>query len=64
MEADDWVPALDGAHLQEEAIRRPDLRAKESMRPHEWKYDITTGEFLDAREITAPIYSCKSQLDR
>jgi nitrite reductase/ring-hydroxylating ferredoxin subunit len=28
---------------------------------HEWKYDITTGEFIDAREITVPTYMCKSQ---
>src|SRR5712671_7547189 len=28
---------------------------------HEWKYDITTGEFLEAREITVPTYRCKSQ---
>jgi nitrite reductase/ring-hydroxylating ferredoxin subunit len=26
---------------------------------HEWKYDITTGEFLEAREITVPTYRCK-----
>jgi nitrite reductase/ring-hydroxylating ferredoxin subunit len=26
---------------------------------HEWKYDIITGEFLDAREITVPTYRCK-----
>jgi len=28
---------------------------------HEWKYDIRTGEFLNAREITIPAYACKSQ---
>jgi len=28
---------------------------------HEWKYDITTGEFIDAREITIPTYMCKTQ---
>ncbi len=28
---------------------------------HEWKFDITTGEFLAAREITVPTYECKSQ---
>ena len=28
---------------------------------HEWKYDITTGEFLDARVITVPTYRCKSE---
>jgi 3-phenylpropionate/trans-cinnamate dioxygenase ferredoxin subunit len=28
---------------------------------HEWKFDITTGEFLEAREITVPTYACKSQ---
>jgi nitrite reductase/ring-hydroxylating ferredoxin subunit len=28
---------------------------------HEWKYDITTGEFLEAREITLPTYRCKSE---
>ncbi len=27
---------------------------------HEWKYDIRTGEFLDAREIAVPTYPCKS----
>lgn len=28
---------------------------------HEWKFDITTGEFLAAREITVPTYKCKSE---
>ena len=28
---------------------------------HEWKFDITTGEFLAAREITVPVYECRSQ---
>ena len=28
---------------------------------HDWKFDITTGEFLAAKEITVPTYSCKSQ---
>lgn len=28
---------------------------------HEWKFDITTGEFLAAREITVPTYACKAQ---
>ena len=28
---------------------------------HDWKYDITTGEFLEARESTVPTYQCKSQ---
>jgi nitrite reductase/ring-hydroxylating ferredoxin subunit len=28
---------------------------------HEWKYDITTGEFIDAREITIATYMCKIQ---
>ena len=28
---------------------------------HEWKFDITTGEFLAAREITVPTYECKSK---
>lgn len=28
---------------------------------HEWKYDITTGEFLEAREIAIPTYACKSK---
>ena len=28
---------------------------------HDWKYDITTGEFLAAREIAIPTYGCKSQ---
>src|SRR5712671_1240588 len=27
---------------------------------HGWKYDITTGEFIEAREITIPTYRCKS----
>src|SRR5258705_9432446 len=27
---------------------------------HEWKFDITTGEFLTAREIAVPTYSCQS----
>jgi nitrite reductase/ring-hydroxylating ferredoxin subunit len=27
---------------------------------HGWKYDIATGEFLDAREIIIPTYTCKS----
>jgi nitrite reductase/ring-hydroxylating ferredoxin subunit len=31
---------------------------------HEWKYDITTGEFLNAREITIQTYACKSQNGR
>ena len=28
---------------------------------HEWKFDIATGEFLAAREITVPTYECKSE---
>lgn len=28
---------------------------------HDWKFDITTGGFLQAREITVPTYACKSQ---
>jgi 3-phenylpropionate/trans-cinnamate dioxygenase ferredoxin subunit len=28
---------------------------------HEWKFDITTGEFLAAREITIPTYECRSE---
>src|SRR5258708_35452175 len=28
---------------------------------HEWKYDITTAEVLEAREITVPPYPCKSE---
>jgi len=28
---------------------------------HEWKFDITTGECLAAREITVPTYTCKSE---
>lgn len=28
---------------------------------HEWKFDITTGEFIDAREIKVQTYVCKSQ---
>jgi 3-phenylpropionate/trans-cinnamate dioxygenase ferredoxin subunit len=28
---------------------------------HEWKYDITNGEFIDAREITVPTYRCDSR---
>jgi 3-phenylpropionate/trans-cinnamate dioxygenase ferredoxin subunit len=26
---------------------------------HDWRFDIRTGEFLDAREITIPIYQAK-----
>jgi 3-phenylpropionate/trans-cinnamate dioxygenase ferredoxin subunit len=28
---------------------------------HDWKFDITTGEFLAAKEIHVPIYRCKSE---
>jgi len=28
---------------------------------HEWKFDITTGEFIDAREIKVQTYVCKSE---
>jgi 3-phenylpropionate/trans-cinnamate dioxygenase ferredoxin subunit len=28
---------------------------------HEWKFDITTGEFIAAREIKVQTYLCKSQ---
>lgn len=28
---------------------------------HEWKFDIATGEFLQAREIAIPTYGCTSQ---
>jgi 3-phenylpropionate/trans-cinnamate dioxygenase ferredoxin subunit len=28
---------------------------------HEWKFDISTGEFLAAREITVPTYRCRSE---
>ena len=28
---------------------------------HEWKFDIATGEFIDAREIRVQTYLCKSQ---
>ncbi|RPI57744.1 MAG: Rieske (2Fe-2S) protein [Acidobacteria bacterium] len=28
---------------------------------HEWKFDITNGEFIDAREIKVQTYTCKSQ---
>lgn len=28
---------------------------------HEWKFDFTTGEFIDAREIKVQTYRCKSQ---
>jgi len=28
---------------------------------HGWKYDITTGELLEASEIAIPTYRCKSQ---
>lgn len=28
---------------------------------HEWKYDITTGEFIDAREIKIPTYEWKTE---
>ena len=27
---------------------------------HVWKFDITTGEFLAAREIRVPTYACQS----
>jgi 3-phenylpropionate/trans-cinnamate dioxygenase ferredoxin subunit len=26
---------------------------------HDWRYDIRTGEFLDAREIKLPTYQCQ-----
>ena len=28
---------------------------------HEWKFDITTGEFIDARELKVQTYLCKSE---
>lgn len=28
---------------------------------HEWKFDITSGEFLDAREIKVQTYLCKTE---
>jgi nitrite reductase/ring-hydroxylating ferredoxin subunit len=28
---------------------------------HEWKFDITTGEFIDARELKVQTYPCKSE---
>ena len=28
---------------------------------HDWKFDITTGEFVAAKEITVQTYLCKSQ---
>lgn len=28
---------------------------------HEWKFDITSGEFLSAREIKVRTYLCKTQ---
>jgi len=28
---------------------------------HEWTFDITTGEFLAAREITLPTYACRTE---
>lgn len=28
---------------------------------HEWKFDITTGEFIAAREIKVQTYLCKSE---
>ena len=28
---------------------------------HDWKFDITTGEFLAAKEIRVPIYRCKTE---
>jgi nitrite reductase/ring-hydroxylating ferredoxin subunit len=28
---------------------------------HDWKFDIKTGEFIAAREITVPTYTCKLQ---
>jgi 3-phenylpropionate/trans-cinnamate dioxygenase ferredoxin subunit len=27
---------------------------------HEWRFDITSGEFVDAREIRIPTYNCRS----
>jgi 3-phenylpropionate/trans-cinnamate dioxygenase ferredoxin subunit len=27
---------------------------------HDWKFDIRSGEFLDAKEIRLPVYECKS----
>jgi nitrite reductase/ring-hydroxylating ferredoxin subunit len=27
---------------------------------HTWRFDIRTGEFLDAREISIPTYECRS----
>jgi 3-phenylpropionate/trans-cinnamate dioxygenase ferredoxin subunit len=27
---------------------------------HEWKFDITTGEFVAAREIAVPVYECRT----
>ena len=28
---------------------------------HDWRFDIRTGEFMDAREIAIPIYMVKSE---
>lgn len=28
---------------------------------HEWKFDITNGEFVDARELKVQTYACKSE---
>ena len=28
---------------------------------HEWKFDITTGEFINAREIKVQTYLCRSE---
>ncbi|MCU0651253.1 MAG: Rieske (2Fe-2S) protein [Candidatus Omnitrophica bacterium] len=31
---------------------------------HDWRFDIRTGEFLDAKEITIPVYQVKTDNGR
>ncbi len=42
--------ALGGGTLKDHTIECP---------CHDWRYDIRTGEFLDAREIKIPVYEWK-----
>ena len=43
--------ALAGGTLNDYTIKCP---------CHDWKFDIRTGEFLDAKEIKIPVYDSKS----
>jgi nitrite reductase/ring-hydroxylating ferredoxin subunit len=43
---------LSGGHLDGDTLQCP---------CHEWKFDITTGEFINAREIKVQTYPCKSE---